>query len=235
MSTSPATERRGSTCPSASCRRATPLTKAAAPWGPGCYRADLALSSRPTAVRVKVVRAARTTDWNVALPAAWPAKDASAIVARATRVWNNLSSLRYSERLSSDPTHAVTSDWQEVAPDRLAYQIKDEGQAVIIGLHRWDRQKGGDWISSSSVRLNQPEPFWVRATDAHVLGSATVRGRPVWRVSFFDPRTPGWFLVEIDKQTYHTLDVRMTAVAHFMHDVYSGFNTSIKIDAPISR
>ena len=210
-------------------------TKTAIACGPGCYRADVALSSRPTAVHVKVVRAARTTDWNVTLPAAWPAKDGAAIVARAARVWNNLSSLRYSEHLSSDPTHVVTSDWQVVAPDRLAYQIKNEGQAVIIGLHRWDRQKGGTWVRSSSVRLNQPEPFWVKATDARVLGSTTVRGRPAWRVSFFDPRTPGWFLVEIDKQSYRTLDVQMTAAAHFMHDVYGGFNSSLKIDPPSSR
>jgi hypothetical protein len=210
-------------------------TKAATACGPGCYRADVALSSRPTTVRVKVVRPARTTDWNVTLPAAWPAKDGSAIIARAARVWNNLSSLRYSEHLASDPEHAVISDWQAVAPDRLAYQIKNEGEAVIIGLHRWDRQNGGSWTRSSSVRLNQPEPFWVTATDAHVLGSATLRGRPVWRVSFFDPRTPGWFLVEVDKQTYRTLDVQMTAAAHFMHDVYGGFNTSIKIDPPTSR
>jgi hypothetical protein len=210
-------------------------TKTAIACGPGCYRADVALSSRPLAVHVKVVRPSRTTDWNVTLPAAWPAKNGTAIVARATRVWNNLSSLRYSEHLSSDPKHAVISDWQVVAPDRLAYQIKDEGQAVIIGLHRWDRQTGGDWIKSNAVRLNQPEPFWVKATDAQVLGSARRQGQAVWRISFFDPRTPGWFLVEIDKQTYRTLDVHMTAAAHFMHDVYSGFNTSIKIDPPTSR
>lgn len=211
------------------------VTKTAVACGPGCYRADVALSSRPTAVHVKVVRAARTTDWNVTLPAAWPAKDGASIVARAARVWNNLSSLHYSEHLSWDPTHTVISDWQVVAPDRLAYQIKNEGQAVIIGLHRWDRQKGGTWVRSSSVRLNQPEPFWVKATDARVLGSTTVRGRPAWRISFFDPRTPGWFLVEIDKQRYRTLDVRMTAAAHFMHDVYGGFNSSLKIDPPSSR
>jgi hypothetical protein len=210
-------------------------TAAAAVCGPGCYRAAVVLPSRPLQVHVRVVRSARTTNWNVTLPADWPAQDASAIVARATSVWNNLSSVRYSEHLSSDPAHAVISNWQVVAPDRLAYQIQNEGQAVIIGLHRWDRQAGGNWIKSTSVRLNQPEPFWVTATDAHVLGSATRQGHAVWRISFFDPRTPGWFLAEIDKKTSRTLDVRMTATAHFMHDVYGGFNTSIKIDPPTSR
>ena len=80
-----------------------------------------------------MARPARSTSWDVALPATWPAKDAGAIVARATRTWKALRSLRYRERLSSDPAHTVVSDWQIVAPDRLAYQIQDEGQAVIVG------------------------------------------------------------------------------------------------------
>jgi hypothetical protein len=200
--------------------------------GGGCYRATVPLPSRPLQVQVRVQRPGRTTRWNVALPAAWPAKDARAIVARASRVWRGLSSLRYREHLGSDSTHSVISEWQIVAPDRLAYQIPDEGQAVIIGLHRWDRQKGGSWVKTSALRLHQPTPFWVEATDAHIVGSGTLRGRPVWRVSFFDPKTPGWFLVAIDRKTYRTLDVQMTAAAHFMHDSYGSFNTSIKIAPP---
>jgi hypothetical protein len=209
-------------------------TRVATACGAGCYDASVPLGSRPLAVHVRVARPGRTTAWNVALPATWPAKDASAIVARATRTWKALRSLRYSEHLSSDPTHTVVSDWQIVAPDRLSYQIHDEGQAVIVGLHRWDRQKGGDWVKTSALRLHQPEPFWVTATDAHVVDDTTLRGHAVWRVSFFDPRTPGWFLAAIDKTTYRTLDVQMTATAHFMHDSYGGFNTSIKIDPPSS-
>jgi hypothetical protein len=202
--------------------------------GPGCYHASVPLGSRPLAVRVRVERPAGTTSWTVALPASWPAKDAGAIVARATRTWKALRSVRFSERLSSDATHTVLSDWQIVAPDRLAYQIHNGGQAMIVGLHRWDRQKGGAWVKSSAQRLHQPQPFWVSATDAHVVDSTTLRGRPVWRVSFFDPRTPGWFLIAIDKGSYRTLDVRMTATAHFMHDSYRGFNSPITIVPPAS-
>jgi hypothetical protein len=202
--------------------------------GAGCYRASVALPGRPDVVSVHIGRGARDTTWKVPLPASWPAKDASAIVARATRTWKRLKSLRYHERLSSDPRHSVTSSWQIVAPDRLAYQIRGEGQAVIVGEKRWDRQPGAGWVETSALRLHQPTPFWVAATDAYVVDSATIRRRPVWRVSFFDPRTPGWFLAAIDKKTYRTLDVHMTAVAHFMHDAYSGFNTSIKIEPPAS-
>jgi hypothetical protein len=202
--------------------------------GPGCYRAAVALASRPLTVTVHVTRPAGTTRWKVALPARWPAQDGAAIVARASTVWRKLRSLRYTERLASDPKHAVGSDWQIVAPDRLAYQIQNEGQAVIVGLLRWDRQKGGAWVRSSSVRLHQPEPFWVEATDAHVVKTGRLRGHDVWYVSFYDPRTPGWFLAAIDRASYRTLDVHMYAAAHFMHDSYGSFNTSIKIDPPSS-
>lgn len=206
--------------------------QAATACGPGCYRASVQLDSHPLEVQVRVVRAARTTTWNVSLPATWPAADATTIVRRATATWKQLRSLRYRERLASDDIHSVTSSWQIVAPDRLAYQIEGGSQAVIIGLHRWDRPQGGAWVKSSAIRLHQPEPFWVSWTDAHVVSTGTLRGRPVWNVSFFDPRTPGWFLAAIDRTSYRTLDVRMTATAHFMHDSYSSFNTSIKIDPP---
>jgi hypothetical protein len=185
-------------------------------------------------VRVRVAHASGATSWNVALPRRWPAQDASALLGRASRVWRKLHSLRFSEHLASDPTHSVDSDWQIVAPDRLAYQVHGEGQAVIVGLQRWDRQKGSAWVESSSLRLQQPQPSWVEARNAHVVGTDTLRGHPVWRVSFYDPRTPGWFIVAIDRTSYRTLDVHMYATAHFMHDSYGSFNTSIKIAPPVT-
>ncbi len=212
--------------------RAGTRSAAATGCGAGCYRATVPLPSHPLQVEVRVRRPGRTTRWRVPLPAAWPANDARAIVARAGRVWRGLGSLRYHEQLGSDSTHTVVSEWQIVAPDRLAYQIVDEGQAVIIGVHRWDRQKGGSWMKTSALRLHQPRPFWVEDADAHIVDSGSLRGRPVWHVSFFDPKTPGWFLVAIDRKTYRTLDVQMTAAAHFMHDSYGSFDTSIRIAPP---
>jgi hypothetical protein len=125
------------------------------------------------------------------------------------------------------------SHWRIVAPDRLAYEIEGGGgTGVIVGQQRWDRSEGGSWQESPALRLHQPQPFWAVATDAHVVGGSRIGTRPVWRVSFFDPKTPGWFLVSIDKQDGRTLDVRMWAAAHFMHDVYGQFDAPIKIVPP---
>jgi hypothetical protein len=209
-------------------REATP----ASPCGAGCYQAVLTLRTIPRVLRVVVERPSRTTTWKVSLPAPWPARDASALVARAARVWRHLRSLSYVDRLSSDPAHTIVSHWRIVAPDRLAYEIEGGGRAVIIGRQRWDRSGAAGWAKSSALRLHQPKPFWVGATDAHVVGSGRIGRHPVWRVSFFDPKTPGWFLVSIDKRTARTLDARMRATAHFMHDTYGQFNAPLKIIPP---
>jgi hypothetical protein len=223
----------GLTVSLATTRASGVTTSPAKACGVGCYRASLGSGSTPKAVRVRVERAAHTTVWNVPLPAAWPAPDASAIVARATRIWTNLSSVSYSDRLGSDATNVLLTHWQVVAPGRLAYQIERGSQAVIIGERRWDRPTAtGTWHESSAIRLHQPAPFWVSSTDAHVLGSGSFDGHAVWHVSFYDPRTPGWFEVSIDKRSGRTLDLHMFATAHFMHDTYGGFNAPIKIVPP---
>ncbi|HEY1479484.1 MAG TPA: hypothetical protein VGF46_05610 [Gaiellales bacterium] len=203
--------------------------------GAGCYRTSISLAGRPTSVTMHVQRPGRRTTWAVELPKTWPPTDASAIVSRAARVWEHLKSLSYVDRLGSDATNIVVAHWQIVAPDRLAYQVEGGSSAVIVGTRRWDQPTGGTWVESSSLRLHQPIPFWVSATDAHVLGSGTFEGRAVWHVSFYDPRTPAWFMVSIDKATTRTLDLHMVANAHFMHDSYGQFDAPIKIVPPTSN
>jgi hypothetical protein len=201
------------------------------PCGSGCYRATLRAAGRPNAVEV-VTEGQMTTRWRVALPAAWPPKNGATIIAGARRTWRALRSLAFTDRLASDEEHVVTSRWQVQAPDRLAYQIDRGYSAVIVGKHRWDRAPGGRWKRSPQLPITQPTPPWVSATDAHVVDSLTVRGRPAVKASFFDPKTPGWFTVVLDRETLRTLDLRMTTTAHFMHEVYRSFNAAPAIRAP---
>jgi hypothetical protein len=81
--------------------------------------------------------------------------------------------------------------------------------------------------------LSQPAPFWPSGTtDAHVLRSAKVGGRPVWVVSFLDPSTPSWFTAWIDKANYRTLRLDMVATAHFMHDRNGPFDAPVEVEPP---
>jgi len=201
--------------------------------GAGCYKAQLPVAQRPSTVLVDVHGGTAATRWRVALPHNWPPADAGALMARAERVWRSLRSLSFRERLASDATHATTSVWRAAAPDRIAYTVTKGYSSVIIGGRRWDRAPGGRWVASAQTSpIHQPVPFWVSVTDAHVLGTAQLRGHEVWRVSFFDPATPGWFEVAIDKRTLHTLELSMFTTAHFMHDVYSGFDEPAGIRPP---
>ena len=53
-----------------------------------------------------------------------------------------------------------------------------------------------------------------------------------WRIAFFDPRILAWFTAAIDRRTFRTLDLRMIAAAHFMHDVYGPFDAPVRIERP---
>ena len=201
--------------------------------GAGCYRASLPAPAHPGTVGVTVRGGGLDTVWRQRLPAAWPAPDASALVARAGRVWRSLQSLAYVEHLASDPRHAVTSLWRIGTPDRVAYQVLGGYAGIVIGDRRWDKAPGGRWVESvQSAPLTQPVPSWTSVANAHVLGSGTVRGRPVQIASFFDRTIPAWFEVAIQKSTLRTLNVQMMATAHFMHDAYGSFNRARPITPP---
>ena len=207
-------------------------TKAATACGAGCYRATLATKGRPTAVDV-VLRGGQSAHWRVALPASWPPPDGTALLARAGAVWRSLRSLSFSESLGSGSGHVALSTWRIQAPDRIAYQVKGGWAGIVVGGTRWDKGPGAKrWVSSPQTRLTQPVPGWVKVTDAHVLGSTTVHGRPAWRVSFYDPGTPGWYTVLVDKASLRIFQVRMTATAHFMRDDYGSFNATPAILPP---
>ena len=200
--------------------------------GAGCYRASIRAAD-PRAVGVTFVGRGLDTVWHQPLPAVWPAPGAAALVERAGRAWRSLRSLAFVEHLASDPEHAITSVWRIGAPDRAAYQVLGGYAGIVIGGHRWDKAPGGRWIESvQSAPLTQPVPSWTAVTNAHVLGSGRVGGRPVWIVSFYDPTIPAWFKVAIDKSTARTLDAEMMATAHFMHDTYGSFDRTGPITPP---
>jgi hypothetical protein len=205
-------------------------TRTGAPCGQGCYRADAAIG-RPGRITV-VVGGKRPRRATFVLPRVWPPPPAGLLVARAARVWRSLHSLVDRDTLS-DGRYAGTTVWKIVAPDRIAYHTRDSGDAVIIGARRWDRSPGrSTWTESTQLPVRQPVPDWVGAVDARLLGTVRVRGRPARRVSFFDPGTPGWFTILVEQGTLHTVDVRMIATAHFMHDRYGPFDAPIRIVPP---
>jgi len=196
--------------------------------GPGCYRATAAVA-RPRSITVAL--GARRAEFT--MPTQWPPPSATKLVEQATRVFRGLRTFVIHDSLG-DGHVRLSTIYRIVAPDKLTYSIRNGGDAVIIGDQRWDRPSGSSrWVTQFQTPITQPTPFWVKIEAAHLLGTVTVAGRPAWKVSFFDPDTPGWYTLVIDKATLRPMDMLMTAHAHFMHDTYGDFNAPLKIVPPI--
>lgn len=208
-------------------------TASARACGSGCYRAAVAIRGRPRRVLVRLGGGGRTASTlSFDVPPQWPPPAAGALLSRATRTFRSLRTLVIDERLASSPTNVLHTTYQLKAPDRLTYRIKGGSEAIVIGNQRWDRQPGGRWQESAQSPLRQPMPAWSTATNAHLIGNLRVSGRPVMLVSFYDTRIPGFFTIAVDKRTARTLELRMTAAAHFMHHRYSRFNAPLNITPP---
>ena len=89
------------------------------------------------------------------------------------------------------------------------------------------------WGSSQIPPLQVPTPTWgSHVSNAELLGTARVGGRPVWVVSFVNSSIPAFFTAWIDQSSYRTLQLRMTAAAHFMFQRYTAFNRPVRIVPP---
>jgi len=196
----------------------------------GCYEAKLPVQGMPkrAAVTFKDGR-----HLSFALPSRGPTAKASDLVRDAATEYKNVRTMVTHERLGSSPSQVAYTTYYAVAPDRLRFLVRGEDESIIIGGHRWDRSIGGKWQESAQTPINPIVPYWAPLVqDATVLGSATVAGRAVWVVSFADPQTPGFFTIWVDKANHRTLELEMTAAAHFMHHTYGQFDAPISVQPP---
>lgn len=208
---------------------------ATTPCGPGCYATTIPLPLPPRRVDVDVEgRGAKRATVRFTLPRRWPAPNATALVTRADRTFRALRTLVIHEHLASSSRNAIDTMYEVAAPNKLAYEIVNGPQAVVIGNTRWDRLPGGRWQKSETEPLRQPVPFWGsdRRINARLLGNATVGGKRVELASFYDPVIPAWFELSIDPSTSRLLALRMTAQAHFMRHRYTGFDEPLRIVPP---
>jgi hypothetical protein len=184
---------------------------------------------------VRIAHGGAVSTASLRVPELWPAPSAEPIVQRASRVFRGLRSVVVRSHLASTPTIATTTIWKMQAPNRLeGRELRTGVGTVLIGRRRWDRDSAtAPWVEGPQVPIRQPSVPWVGAVrDAHILGTGTVRGRPVWFVSFDDPATPAWFTIAVDRQSGRTYSMDMTATAHFMHEDYRGFNSPLVIRPP---
>ncbi len=202
--------------------------------GAGCFSGSF--SGPPAQLAVRITRPhKRPAVARFRAPANWPAPSAGSIVRRAAAAWGRLRTLQIVSQLASSRTTKSTTLWTLQAPNRLSYRELGNGpEGVIIGGTRWDRDDPQSaWSRTPQQPIRQPAPPWPASfRSAHVLDQSTYAGRPVWVVSFFDPATPSWYTIMVDKSSSRTLSMDMTANAHFMHERYRRFDAPVTIRPP---
>jgi hypothetical protein len=209
---------------------------AATTCGAGCYASSTPMSAPVRRVGIALSGRGRApSSVSFTLPAHWPVS-AAPLLRGAEREFRRLRSVVYRERLSSGPKVTSTSVWRKEAPDRLSYRTTAGNQGIVIGRRRWDLVVGGGWKRSlQNPPLVMPSPPWgAGAYDVNLLGAGRLGGREVVRFSMFEPTTPAWYTVTLDRSTLRTLIVSMTAAAHFMQDRYVAFNAPRQIRPPVA-
>jgi hypothetical protein len=207
----------------------------ASPCGAGCYAsaAKVGASARRVAIALSG-RGRPPSTVSFTLPEHWPVS-AEPLLRGAERVFRSLRGVVYHETVSSGPKVTVTSVWRSEAPDRLSYRTTNGDAGIVIGKTRWDRVVGAGWKRSlENPPLVMPSPPWAAgAYDVTLLGGGRLDGHAVVRFSMFEPTTPAWYTVTLDRRTLRTLNVSMTATAHFMVDHYVAFNAPRQIRPPV--
>lgn len=206
------------------------MTASASACSAGCYQAVFGTSGVPRRISVTFNGGQRV---DFTLPPRLPSPSALRLVHAAAAEYGKLHSMVTHERLGSNPTHVLHTTYYAVAPDKLRFIVHGEEQTIIIGNRRWDKPLGGRWQGSSQTPIKPIAPYWAPLIqDATILGTVSVGGHPCWKISFADPQTPGFFTIWLDKSNDRTLELEMTAAAHFMHHRYGPFNAPLKIQPP---
>jgi hypothetical protein len=142
--------------------------------GPGCYEATLtSTTGRPSAATVSLADRTRNESATFALPKSWPPPPATKLVSQTAAAYRGLRTLVTHERLASDPTHAVSTVYEAVAPNRLHFTITNGTETIIIGNRRWDKGLGHPWSGSRQAPIHSILPYWVTTRSIPISSAVT--------------------------------------------------------------
>jgi hypothetical protein len=130
----------------------------------------------------------------------------------------------------------VRTHYRFQAPDRMAYATDTGTRSVFIGETGWDRSSGGRWKrGSAGVDGFQLWRFFRWTAYDHAvrwLGPAQQGRSPAVELAVYDPATPVWFRLRIERDSGRVLSERMIATGHFMDRRYFAFNRHLRIVPP---
>jgi len=170
-----------------------------------------------------------------------PAPDGSALLRRMQDRMHHLSTLVYTEVLSSGLGGSpLRSSYQQQAPDRLRVQTSAGSQSVWVGRTYYLQRRPGDgWIAQpGSPPYTVPSFVWdylpTEFLDPRIVGAAQVDGVATKLLAFYGPTgsSPIWFRLWVDADGL-VRRAEMRAPGHFMDQRYNHFNAPLAIQAPV--
>jgi copper transport protein len=198
--------------------------------GPGCWR--LTAPAGPP-LRVSVESEGETDP--VTVPSSWAASRAGAargLLRTAQRRMRSLRSLRLEESVTSGLGVTVLTDYRFLAPDRMAYETNTGSRLVAIGGTRYVSTKGGPYergaFGGGGFRMDELFRWSVYARTVRWLEA----DRDSVTLALFDPATPVWYRLRIERGSGRIVDERMVAEGHFMNRRYFAFDRPLSIEAP---
>jgi copper transport protein len=200
--------------------------------GTGCWR----LTDIPAGPEVSVAVEVGDDRYRVAVPSQWqPDRTAAAerLLRRAQAAMRGLASLRLDESLTSGLGPGVDSRYRFVAPDRMAYRTSSGTTLIAIGKVSYDSIEGRPFEKGA---FGGTDGFRLPALFRWTVYGRTVRwleaGRRYARLALFDPGTPVWFRLTVERQAKRVALERMVTGGHFMTRRYFGFDRPLRIVPP---
>jgi copper transport protein len=199
--------------------------------GTGCWR----LEDVPAAKTLTVSVDAGERSGEVSVPARFsPARDGTArrLLKEAQVAMRSLRSARLDEHLSSGLGAEVNTGYRFSAPDRMAYRSSSGSTLIAIGKTSWLSTSGGPFerspFGAGAFRFKETFRWTVYGRSVRWLGAS----RGSVRLALFDPGTPVWYRLTIDRRTKRVVREQMVTGGHFMDRRYFAFNRRVGIEPP---
>jgi copper transport protein len=200
--------------------------------GLGCWRLSPPLGGE----RVAVSFEEEGERYEAAVPSRWLTTEngeARRTLRAAQRAMRDARTVRMSEQVTSGPGTFVSGAYRFQAPDRMAYTVSSGARVVVVGDRQYRRLGNGRWKMDSfggagGFRLRELFRWTVYASSVRLLGG----GRRSLTLALFDPATPIWYRLDVDRRTNRVLRERMIAAGHFMARRYSAFDRPLRIEPP---
>lgn len=197
----------------------------------GCWRLTMADRGRELTATV----ADQGRHYEATVPSRWgEAKSGQAerLLREAQARMRKLETLRMRESLTSGLGVVVRARYRLEAPDRMAYETNTGTNLLAIGKTAYETAGDGEIdkrpFGADGFQLDQLFRWSVYGGSVRWLDSAN----GVTRIALFDPASPIWYRLEIDRETKRIVGERMIAGGHYMTRRYYAFNQRLHLEAP---